>query len=130
MSGTITALLIALIMLLPAAAQAAQDIGTYSIRQWGLVLGMSILGGLVNWFQKVMRGEVPATKISNLVGELCTSAFAGLLAFFICEWANFPQMLSAAMIGICGHMGTRSLTMFETWAERKFTSLSPPDNKP
>lgn len=106
------------------AQTSVRDIASYSLKDWGLVLGMSLLGGLVNWWGQVRRGEVPITSISSLVGELCTSAFAGLLAFFICEWANFPMMLTAALTGICGHMGTRAVSLFEGWAERKFNTLS------
>lgn len=108
-------------------AQNAQnkDITEFSLKQWGLFLGMALLGGFVNWWGQVRRGEIPLASISTLIGELCTSAFAGLLAFFICEWANFPQLLSAALTGICGHMGTRALAMFEDWATRKFGSLVP-----
>lgn len=107
-------------------APGTKDISSYSLKQWGLFLGMALLGGLVNWWGQVRRGELPMMSVSALVGELCTSAFAGLLAFFICEWANFPQMLTAALTGICGHMGTRSLSMFEDWASKKFGAVGPP----
>jgi hypothetical protein len=126
--NTIIATLLALHLLAPltAFAEQSKDLTSYSLKHWGFVLGMALLGGFVSWWGKVRRGELRATSMSSLIGELCTSAFAGLLAFFICEWANFPQMLTAAMTGICGHMGTRAVTMFEEWGAKRFGAELPP----
>jgi hypothetical protein len=118
--------LLVLHLLAPISAHAAGDLTNYSLKHWGFILGMALLGGLVNWWGQVRRGEIPAAKISNLVGELATSAFAGLVCFFICEWANFPQLLTAAMTGIFGHMGTRGVSVLEKWAENKLPGKSPP----
>lgn len=101
----------------------------YSLKQYGLTLGVAVLGGFVAWYSKVRRGEIPMWSINHLVGELSTSALAGLLCFWICEWASFPPLLTGALTGICGHMGTRAVTMFEQFAERKFSNAQPPSDK-
>lgn len=101
----------------------------YSLKQYGLTLGVALLGGFVAWYSKVRRGEIPMWSINHLVGELSTSALAGLLCFWICEWANFPPLLTGALTGICGHMGPRAVTMFEQFAERKFSNAQPPSDK-
>jgi hypothetical protein len=91
----------------------------YSLKQYAMFLGAAVLGGFVSWYSKVRSGVLPATSINHLVGELCTSAFAGLLCFWICEWSGFPQLLTAALTGVMGHMGTRGVTMLEDWATQK-----------
>ena len=84
-----------------------------SIKQYGFVLAMALLGGLVSWVAKVRRGELAAANLFHLVGELATSALSGLLAFFLMQWLNTPDMLQAAIVGVAGHAGTKGLQ----WAE-------------
>lgn len=119
-------MLLALQLMAPISVLAGdKELTSYSLKHWGFILGMSLLGGLVNWWGQVRRGEVPVAKVSFLVGELCTSAFAGLVCFFICEWAGFPTMLTAAMTGIFGHMGTRGVSLLEDWAAKKLPDKPP-----
>lgn len=91
----------------------------YSLGQYGVMLATALLGGLVSWWAKVRKGEVNGWQIHTLIGELCTSAFAGLLAFWLCEWAGTPQLLTVSLVGIAGHMGTRAIAAFETWAQAR-----------
>lgn len=123
MSRHLVTLLIAMHMLAPLSAWAqdkAKNPLDYSLKQYAMFLGAALLGGFVSWYSKVRSGAIPALSINHLVGELCTSAFAGLLCFWICEWSGFPQLLTAALTGIMGHMGTRGITMLEDWAAHKF----------
>lgn len=127
MSRLIITLIICLHLLAPLAAQAQDALKApfnYSLRDYGFILAIAILGGLVSWFAKVRRKEVPAWGVHQLIGELATSAFAGLLAFWICEWANFPQLLTLSLVGISGHMGTLAIQNFERFAARKFGVLA------
>lgn len=112
-----------LYLLCPLQARAgdlAKDPLNYPLKQYGLVLGIALLGGAVSWFTKVSRGEISVWSLMHLIGELATSAFAGLIAFWICDWANFAPPLTASLVGIAGHMGTRAITAFEGFAERKW----------
>lgn len=123
MKRWLVSIVLALHLLAPLATW-AQDKGKnpldYSLKQYALFLGIALLGGFVSWYSKVRNGALPATSINHLVGELCISAFAGLLCFWVCEWSGFPQLLTAALTGIMGHMGSRGITLFEEWATRKF----------
>lgn len=105
------------------AAQVAKDPLAYPIKQYAFVLGLSLLGGFVSWINRVRKGESTAASLNALIGELCTSALAGLLAFFLCEWMNSPPLLTAAVAGIAGHMGTRGITLLEealgAWIKRR-----------
>lgn len=100
----------------------------YSLTQYGFTLAVALLGGLVSWIHKVRKGEAQAWNLHQLVGELCTSSFAGLLAFWLCEGMGIPAIFGAALIGISGHMGTRAISAFETYALRRWGAS--PDQPP
>lgn len=102
----------------------------YPLSEYGVMLGTALLGGLVSWWAKVRKGEASAWALHTLIGELCTSAFAGLLAFWLCEWASTPQLLTISLVGIAGHMGTRAIAAFETWAQARLGHQSPPASPP
>ena len=108
-----------------ATAQAVdKDPLDYSLRQYGAVFAVALIGGLVSFIAKVRRGHLRGFNILHLVGELATSAFAGLLMFWICEWAGVPKLITICLVGIFGHMGTRGIALFEEWAERRFGSIA------
>lgn len=114
------------VLLGPLAARAeAKNPLNYDLKQYGFVLIISLLGGLVGWLNKVRKGEASAWNVMQLVGELCTSAFAGLLAFWLCEWSGAPPLLTAALTGIAGHMGTRAINTFEEFAAKRFGASTP-----
>lgn len=100
-----------------------QDPTQITLKQYGFILGVALLGGIVSWVAKVRRGEAAPWAVSAFIGELSTSAFAGLLAFWLCTWAGTPQMLMACIVGVAGHMGTRAIGLLEVWAEKRWNSL-------
>lgn len=101
----------------------------YSLSQYGLILSIALLGGFVGWWGKVRRGEISAWSLNHLVGELATSALAGLLCFWLCEWAGFPPLLTAALTGIFGHMGTKAMTLLEEWGKNRLPKPTPGDQQ-
>jgi hypothetical protein len=119
-------LLVCLHTVLPISAWAeivrVRNISDYSLRQYGATLAVALLGGLVSWYAKVRKGELSPWSLMNLIGELSTSAFAGLLCFWLCEWAGFDGLITGALVGISGHMGTRGIALFEAWAQSRFGS--------
>lgn len=114
-------LAICLLLLQPFLATAqvmtVKDPLSYSLGQYGLMLGISVLGGLVSWYARVRAGKAELWSINALIGEVATSAFAGLLSFYLCEWAGFPPLLTASVVGISGHMGTRGIQLLERLGE-------------
>lgn len=87
---------------------------SYSLREYGAVLVMALLGGLASWWMKVRKGEIMAWNLSSLIGELCVSAFAGLVAFYLCEYFNFNPLLTSAVVGMSGHAGAKGLIWLES----------------
>lgn len=92
----------------------------YSLKQYGLILGVATLGGLVSWYGKVSRGVLPPWSIHHLVGELVTSSLAGLLCFWLCEWAGLAPLLTAALVGLSGHAGAKGIQLLENLAAKRF----------
>ena len=127
-------ILVVLALLVPLSAWApTKGPLDYSLKQYGFILGISLLGGVVSWSHKVRKGDAQAWNVMQLIGELATSAFAGLLAFWLCELSGAPSLLGAALVGIAGHMGTRGITAFETFALRRWgggADLNPPAAAP
>ena len=102
-----------------AQSNASRDPLNYPVRTYGLMLGLAIFGGLVSFYSKVRRGDVEALSLMHLVGEIATSAFAGLLVFYLCEYLKIDQMLTAPLVGISGHMGAKVITLIEDEAKRR-----------
>ena len=127
MSKHIIALVIWLHTLPALAAEADRNPMDYTLRQYAFLLGVALLGGFVSWYAKVKSGQVAAWSVMHLVGELVTSAFAGLMTFWIAESMNSPQLVTIALVGISGHMGARAITGFEAWAGARWGN--PPGGK-
>ncbi len=101
---------------------AARTPESFSILTYGWVLGLSVLGGAASFARKVKQGHARAWNFAEFLGEVVISALAGLITFFLCEWSNFSPLLSAALIAIAGHMGSRAIFRFEGLLDEKFPS--------
>lgn len=90
--------------------EAASNFAEWVTYLW--VLGLASVGGAVHYIHKI---NTTKTRFSFVVflGEILTSAFVGIITFFLCDAANFSWQTTAAMVGISGHMGTRALFKFE-----------------
>lgn len=96
----------------------------YSVITYLWVLGISAFGGFVNFSRKMREGQVRIFNFTEFIGELVTSAFAGLLTFWLCESADINRLLAAVMIAVSGHMGSRAIFGLERWMEARFTAAT------
>lgn len=122
MRHLITSLVLALCLAGPALSQsvsAMRDPLSYPLKQWALVLGLALFGGFASWWAKVRKGELQAHNLMALIGELTISAFVGVIVFYGCEYMRFDPLLTAALVGIAGHMGTRAISFIESIAEKR-----------
>lgn len=106
---------------------------SYSLREYGTILAIAMLGGFVRWYNAVRRGEAVAYDLRILVGELFTSAFIGILAFWACEAMHVQPLVTAAVAGMAGHAGVSGLLWAEkvmkSFFERKY-GVQPTDRAP
>lgn len=97
-----------------------KDPTTYGLITYAWVALLSAWGGAVSWIRKRKAGNTRPFNFMELVGELMTSAFAGVLTFWLCEASGMQPLITAALVGISGHMGSRAIYHMESWAESRF----------
>ena len=97
-----------------------KDPTTYGLITYLWVTGLAAWGGLVSFYRKVQSGEARAFNVVELIGEIATSAFSGLITFWLCEAAQIDHLITAAMVGVSGHMGSRAIFQMERWAQNRF----------
>lgn len=100
----------------------------YQLLTYIWVIGLSAWGGVVGFWRKMKDGRARPFNIMELVGEIFTSAFAGVMTFLLCEAAGFSSLLTAAFVGISGHMGSRAIAMMENYFSKKFDAVLPKED--
>lgn len=93
---------------------------SYAAITYAWVLTLSSWGGVVGFLNKKRSGAVRAFNITELLGEICTSAFTGIITFYLCEQASFQPLMTASFVGISGHMGSRAIFAFEKMIEKRY----------
>lgn len=91
---------------------------SYSLQEYGLVLSVSMLGGLVEWLHDIRSGRIPVAPVAALLGTWLASVMAGLMCFWLCEWQGFNQLLTIALVALSGRAGDRVLKQAERLAQR------------
>lgn len=124
------ALILALYLASPVyAQQALKNPLSYSLREYGVILGIAMLGGIARWVMAVKRGESSVANIMALIGEMAISAFAGLLAFWICEAFEIRSLITYAAAGLAGHAGASGIAWMERigqrWVEKRIGVTMP-----
>lgn len=97
-----------------------KDPATYTLLTYLWVFALAAWGGIVNYIKRVNEGLSQRFNFMELVGEIVTSAFAGVITFWLCEAAGISPLLTAALVGISGHMGSRAIYVMEAWARKKW----------
>lgn len=98
-------------------ADIAKDPTSFTWVTYLWVLGLSLWGGIVSFYAKTKRGMARAWNITELLGEMATSALSGVVTFYLCEYSGTPPLISAILIAISGHMGSRLIFMIESKLE-------------
>lgn len=88
---------------------------------WGWVLALSAWGGAVSYFHHMTKHGLRFS-LFRLAMDVSTSAFVGVLTYLLCHAANISEGVTAAMVGISGHMGAKALLMLEKKYEHIFNT--------
>lgn len=97
-----------------------KDPTSYSLLTYAWVFILAMFGGVVNFMHKLKAGHTRVFNFVEFIGELVTSAFAGVITFWLCENAGISHLMTAAFVGVSGHMGSRAIFMLENWLKEKF----------
>jgi hypothetical protein len=106
-----------------------KDPQNWSAATWLLALGMAFGGGAVNWYAKVKQGHTRAFNVVELVGEIFTSGFVGIVVFMSLAAIDQPSGICAAAAGVGGHMATRLLFAFERAIESRINGFTKKEDK-
>jgi len=93
-----------------------KDPTSYSLLTYAWIILLSTAGGALNFVRKARLGEIAKFDFILFFVEVLASGFVGVITFWLCEHANFDPLLTAALVGISGHMGSRTLYLFENKA--------------
>lgn len=128
MMGTFLALVVVFVVALVAFDVFAQT-GEPARDSWPVLTYLWIavwasVGGVISFWQKVRAGQARWFNVGELLGEMATSAFVGLITGLLCEAGKFPAPLTWALVGITGHAGGRAIfwleRMLQKVAEKQF----------
>lgn len=73
---------------------------------------LASIGGAVHYLNKINKQGLPF-RLVNFCLEIFTSGFVGIIAFMLCDAANWGWQATAAISAISGHMGVRALFLME-----------------
>lgn len=84
---------------------------SYSLLTYLWVVGLPVLGGVASYFERARRSR--RWSLFELVGEITTAILAGLITFYLCEFAGFSRALTAALVAVAGHAGGKAIALIE-----------------
>jgi len=77
------------------------------------ISALSVLGAITSYIRKVKSGKITRFSISELIGDIAISFFLGVITFLLCKGSGLDQYLTAGLVGLVSHMGTRGIVMIE-----------------
>lgn len=101
-----------------------KDPSSYPLLTYLWVILLSMFGGFVSFMRNLRNGKTRVFNVIEFIGEITSSALAGLITFWLCQASGVSQLMTAVFVGISGHMGSKALSMFEEWAEARFPEVS------
>lgn len=91
--------------------------------------GLALWGGFVSYYQRFLRvGR--KFRLMIFVGELSTSALAGIVTFYLCRAYDISEPFTAALVALAGHAGGKLLEIAEGVLRRKFAGFAGPLDGP
>ena len=92
-----------------------------------IMLLIGAAGGFVAFYRKWKEGHIRAFNVTELIGELVVSGLCGIGAYWVCKGFEVNPWLTAAAVGMVGHMGSRAVFMAEQWLGTKMGVQVPPE---
>ena len=96
-----------------------KDPTTYSLITYGWVAVVAMWGGAASYIRRIRTGQTTHFSVMEFIGELVTSSFFGIMTFYLCEASNIDPLLTAAFVGMSGHMGSRFVFLVSSFITSK-----------
>ena len=87
------------------------------------VSSLAAMGGVSSYIRKVRDKTIKRFSIVELIGEIFISGFVGIVTFLLCDSAGFDPRITAAIVGVAGHMGSRAIFIIEHMINKKFNQV-------
>jgi len=100
-----------------------KDPSSYPIITYIWVIVLAIWGGVTNNIRKLRDGSIKRFSVAELIGDIAISGFIGVITFYLCEYAELSELLTAALVGVSAHMGTKGLTLLENAAGKRLENI-------
>lgn len=100
-----------------------KDPASYTLLTYGWVMLLAWWGGIASYLRKIRGGIIHRFSLVEFIGEMVISGFVGVLTFYLCESSGFSGTLTAAFVGISGHMGSRAIFAMEKFAQRQLDKV-------
>lgn len=88
----------------------------YSLFQYLLFALIGAWGGVLARLHLLVKDHPPVSLIRvimMMIVDVMTSGSCGVVVFWLGEAFELPLLISAALAGVCGHMGSRFLFLLE-----------------
>lgn len=79
-------------------------------------------GGLANYVATIRKGKRKFS-VPEAVGELVIAGFSGSLAYAVCRSYGLDDSITAAVTGIGGHFGSRTIFLLERYIIEKYLNV-------
>lgn len=97
-----------------------KDPMNYGLITYVWVIVLAVWGGTAHNIKKIKEGDLKRFSIAEWLGDILIAGFIGVLTFFLCEFAGFEQILTAALVGVSSHQGTRGMAVIERLIANRF----------
>lgn len=87
-------------------------------KELGPIIIVALIGGMVAFYRKVKEGAARPFNFTEFLGEMLTSALTGVVFFWLCKGAGVNEWITAGVVGIAGHAGSRGMFILEKWVEQ------------
>jgi hypothetical protein len=85
---------------------------------------LSFLGGVTSYIRKKNNGTITGFSLSAFIGDMVIAGFVGVVTYLLCKGVGLNELLTAGLVGISSHMGTKAIVFVEQFVPKYLDKLS------
>ncbi len=85
---------------------------------------LSFLGGITSYIRKKNNGTITGFSISAFIGDMFIAGFVGVVTYLLCKGVGLNELLTAGLVGITSHMGTKAIVFVEQFIPKYLDKFS------